>query len=70
MTRQKYCVALLCLSREDERTLKIPTEKPTPTLEYFKRKHQTLFTDIGGECDLKFLSNPKPPTNNTGLIKK
>ena len=27
----------------------IPTENPTPTLEDFKRKRQTLLTDIGGE---------------------
>ena len=49
---------------------KIPTEKPTPALEYFKSKRQTLLTDIGGEWYLNSMSNTKPPTNNSHLSKK
>ena len=49
----------------------IPTEKTTPTLEYFKRKCQTIQTDIGGECYLENMHNYKPPaqTKKTRLIK-
>ena len=62
---------LLCLSREYERNLsKIPTETPTPTIEYFKRKSQILLTDIGGEWYLRNMHNNKPPTNNPSLTKK
>ena len=39
-----------CLSREDEKHFKrIYTEMTTPTLEDFRRKRLTLFTDIRGD---------------------
>ena len=47
-----------------------PTEKPTPTPEQFKRKYQTLLTDIGGEVCLNNMFNPKPLTKNSILSKK
>ena len=49
---------------------KIPLEQPTPNLEYFKRKCQTIFTDIGGGWYLNNILNNKPPTNILRLNKK
>ena len=46
------------------------TEIPTPTLEYFKRKHQTLLNNIGGEWYLNNMCNTKTTTNNPRLINK
>ena len=43
---------------------------PTPTLEYFKRKRQTLLTDIGGGYYLNKMNNPKLPKKNTRLSEK
>ena len=63
-------MALLCLPRKYERIFLIPSEKPTPTIEDFKRKWQILLTDIGCECYLNSMCNPKPPTNKTRLHKK
>ena len=48
----------------------IPTEIPTPTLEYFKIKCLTLFTVIGGDWYLNVMCNPEPPMNNPRLSKK
>ena len=42
----------------------IPTEIPTPTFEYFKRKHLTLLTDIGGDWLINTIHNPKPHIKN------
>ena len=48
----------------------IPTEIPTPTLEYFKRKHLTLLADIGGDWFIKTMHNPKPPMKKPRLSNK
>ena len=65
-----FCMELLCLSREYKRNLsKIPTETPTPTLEYFNRKLQKFLTNIRGEWNINNMQNPKPHTNNTGLSR-
>ena len=42
-------MVVMLLSRQYKKTLKMPTENPTATLEHLKRKIQTLLTDIGGE---------------------
>ena len=38
--------------------------------EYFKRKHQTLLTDIGGTWYLNGTNNTKPPIKIPRLTKK
>ena len=53
-------VAML-LSQQYIRTLKMPTENPTPTLEHFKIKGQTLLTDNGCKYYYNKIRNPKPP---------
>ena len=51
----------MLLSQQYIRTLKMPTENPTPTLEHFKIKGQTLLTDNGGKYYYNKIRNPKPP---------
>ena len=64
-------VELLCRSREEERNLwKIPTEIPTPTFEYLKRKGLTLLTDIGGDWFINNMRNHKPPMKKPSFSKK
>ena len=48
----------------------IPTEKPTPTIEDFKSKCQTILTDMGDEWYLNNMHSTKPPTNKPRLSKK
>ena len=48
---------------------KVSTSKPNTTFEDFKRKIQLIFTDIGVYWYLK-MSNTKPPTKRTKLVKK
>ena len=48
----------------------INIENPTTTPEDFKRKNQTLLTDIGGECYLNNIRNPKTLTKNPRLSNK
>ena len=46
------------------------TEIPTPTLEDFKIKRQTLLTNIGGEKYLDTMRNPKSTMKKPMLINK
>ena len=46
-----------------------PTEIPTPTLEDFKRKWQTLLTGVGGEWYLDIMRKYKTPMNKPRLCK-
>ena len=65
----KIFVWRCCVYQENmkEQSNQIPTENPTPNLEYFKRKYQTLLTDIGGEWYLNNMHDPKPPTKKPRL---
>ena len=58
------------IKRRRKNHLNIPTEIPTPTIEYFKRKGQTILTDIGCEWHLNNIHYPKPLTKKSRLIKK
>ena len=42
------------------RISKNPREVKNSTNEYFKKKHKTLLTDIGGKCFMNQINNPKP----------
>ena len=48
----------------------IPSEISTPTLEDFKKKCQTILTDLGGDLYLNTMRNPNTPTKKTRLSKK
>ena len=64
-------MALLCLSREDEKILKqITTEIQKPTPGDFKIECQTLLTDSGGEWYLNNMCYCKPYMKKPRLIKK
>ena len=60
----------MTIKRTQKKSLKIPTEIPTSTVEYFKRKPQTLLTDIGGYWYLNTSRNTKIPLKNPRLGKK
>ena len=46
-------------------TLTFPERKP----DYFDKKRQPIFTDIGGECYVKNLNKKLPPLKNNCLSK-
>ena len=46
------------------------TEISNPTPKYFKKKCQTLLTDIGGEWYLNNICNHKPSMKNPRLSNK
>ena len=58
------------IKRRRNKSLKKSTENPTPTLEYSKRKYQTLLNNIGGEWHLNNMCNSKLPKYNTMLSNK
>ena len=55
-----------CAYKENMKELlnQITAKKSTPTPEYFKRKHQILLTDIGGDWHLKNMQNTQPSTES------
>ena len=63
-------VVVVPIKRRRKNSLKIPTEISTPTPGDFKRKSQTVLTDIGGEWYLNKKYNPKSPTKKPGLSNK
>ena len=46
-SEKKLRGVVVTIKRISKKSKKIPTEKPTPTLEDFKIKLQTILTDIG-----------------------
>ena len=63
-------VVVVPIKRRRKNSLKIPTEISTPTPGDFKRKSQTVLTDIGGEWYLNTTQNTKPPMDNPRLSNK
>ena len=61
-----------CVYQENMKEIfkQIPTKIPKPTPEYFKKKGQTILTDIEGEWYLNNMRNPKPLINNPRLSQK
>ena len=69
-SEKKLRGVVVTIKRISKKSKKIPTEKPTPTLEDFKIKRQTILTDIGGEWYLNIMRNSKSTTNNPMLSNR
>ena len=68
-------IAWRCLAYQDKnipphKKKQITKDVKNPTPEYFKRKHQTWFIEIGGEWFMNQMKNSKPPIRIPRLTER